>query len=144
MHESIRTLKSNIIRIWFHFDATILIYKHFEVFFKMIHTGEVYHCNISKKWRRQTKTRHTDQLFKLVFHQDWRLSTRFANWNEHNVTRMFKENLHILVMIYLVTLARIIRLVGDRSIRIAELWNPGRAYRLWLATHRMRSCWDGR
>ena len=63
---------------------------------------------------------HTDQLFKFVFYQDWRLSTRFATWNQQNVTRMFQEHLHILGMIDLATVARIIHLVGGRSIRIAE------------------------
>ena len=45
--------------------------------------------------------------------------TRFANWNQQNATRMFKEHLHILGMVDLVTVARIIHHVGQ-SIRIAE------------------------
>ena len=30
---------------------------------------------------------------KFVFQQDWRLSTRFANWNQQNATRMFTRNM---------------------------------------------------
>ena len=82
---------------------------------------------LSRKWRRQTKTRRTDRLFKFVFHQDWRLSTRFANWNQQNVTRMFQEHLHIIGMVDLATVARILHHVAGHSIRIAEKWNLHRA-----------------
>ena len=83
----------------------------------------------SSKKKKQTmaKTRRTYQLSdKFVFHQDWRPSTRFANWNQHKVTRMFQEHLHILGIVYLASVARIIHRVGGQSIRIAELWNPRR------------------
>ena len=92
---------------------------------KTISTKEVHHSNLcSRKWRRQTKTRRTDQQFNFVFRQDWRLSTRFANLNQQKVTSMFLEDIHIIGMLDVSTVARIIYLVGGRSIRIAEMWNP--------------------
>ena len=85
----------------------------------MIHTEEVYHCNISRKWRRQMKTRRTDQLFKFVSRIDaYRHILPIEN--QHNVAIMFQEHLHILGMLYLATVARIIHLLGGRSIRIAK------------------------
>jgi len=74
----------------------------------------------SRKWRRQTKTRRTDQLFSFVFHQYWHLSSRFVNLNQQNITRVFEEHLYILGMVDLATLARVIHIVGGRSTRIGE------------------------
>ena len=62
---------------------------------------------LSRKKRRPTKTRCTDQLFKFVFYQEWRLLTRFVYWNQQNVTRIFQEHMHILGMVDLVRVARI-------------------------------------
>ena len=39
-------VKSHIMRIRCHFDATLLIYKHFAVILKMKHTEEVRHFNL--------------------------------------------------------------------------------------------------
>ena len=52
-----------------HFDATILIYKHFEVFLKSDTHGRRTPSQLvlSRKWQRQTKTRRTDRLYKFVF-----------------------------------------------------------------------------
>jgi len=53
---------------------------------------------LRRKWRRQTKTPSTDQLFKFVFRQDWCLSTCYANWKlkqrYNNVSRVLVYNWH--------------------------------------------------
>ena len=48
------------------------------------------------------------------------MSSRFANWNQQNVTNMFQEHLHILAMVELATVARIKHHVDGQSIRIGE------------------------
>ena len=40
--------ENNIMRMRCQFDATMLIYKHFAVFLKTIHTEEVHHRNFCK------------------------------------------------------------------------------------------------
>jgi len=71
----------------------MLINKYFAVYFKTNTQGRSTSSQLllSRKWRRQTKMRRWDQLFKSVFHLDWGLSPHFANWNHQNVTRMFQE-----------------------------------------------------
>ena len=47
-HASIFAVKSHIMRMRYHFDATMLIHKHFAVFLKTIHTEDVHHRNLCK------------------------------------------------------------------------------------------------
>ena len=118
-YTSILPVKSYIMQIRCYFEATILNYKHVAELKNNNDTHErstPSQLVLSRKWRRQTKTRGTYQLFK-----DWCLSTCFANKNQHNATRLFQEQLHIIGMV-----ARIIHLVGGRSTKIAEQWNPRR------------------
>ena len=108
-HASVFPAKSHIMQIKYHFDATMLNYKQFAVFSKY---------SIATCVRQKMVT--SDQLFKFVFRQDWRLSTRFPNWNHQNVTRMFQEHMHVIDMVILPTVAWLIRLVCGWSIRITE------------------------
>ena len=96
-----KSYHENTISFWRHYVDLATFFGIFKTDTHRISTPS----QQSRKWRRQTKTRRTNQLFKFVFHQDWRLSTCFAYWNQQNVTRMFQEHLHTLGI---VDLARII------------------------------------
>ena len=61
------SVKRHSLRTRCHFDATMLMYKHFEIFFEndTHERSEPSQLVLGRKWRRQTKTRRTYTLFKF-------------------------------------------------------------------------------
>ena len=61
-HVSITPVKCHIMGIPCHIDASMLIYKHFAVFSKMIHTKEVHHRNLCKAESDDVRRRRGAQI----------------------------------------------------------------------------------
>ena len=104
-HMSIYPVKRHIMRIRCYFDATKLKNKHFAVFLKTIHTKEVIQRNLCQEENGDVSRRGGTLISYLILFSISIevISTRFANWNQQNVTIMFQEHLYILGMVDLAT-----------------------------------------
>ena len=115
---SIYPVKSHIMRIRSQSDATMLIYKHFAVFLKTIHTKEVHHHNVCKEEngdvRRGAQISYSSLISIRIDAYRHVLSIEI----NRTLQECFKST--ILGIVDLATVARIIHYVGGHSIRIAE------------------------
>ena len=78
MHASIFPVKSPIMRIRCHFDATMLIYKHFAVFMKTIHT-EKYTIATCVKQKMVTSDEDVEHRVQVCFPSGLTPIEGFAN-----------------------------------------------------------------
>ena len=66
-YASILPVKSHIMRIQCHFHDIMLIYKHFAVFLKTMHTDEVHRRNLCQAEIGQRQTKRTDLSYSILF-----------------------------------------------------------------------------
>jgi len=77
-YASIFLMKTHIMRIQCHFDATILIYLHFAVFLKTIHSEEVYHRNLCKAENGDIR-RGAEISYSSLFFCQMKSTERYTN-----------------------------------------------------------------
>ena len=154
-----RMLRRKVISIQCHFDATMLINKHFAVFLKTIHTEEVHHRNLCKAENGEVRRRRGAQISYSSLFSIRIVAYRYVLPIEINrsyqralaYTCTWHGRLSEGIITVNTSRGRLIHLVGgwyiSWAVEVLELQNSeicaGR-HRLWLATHRTRSCWDGR